>query len=429
MNTRNNPSSVRTESGNRTGKRILLLNQFYPPDTAAVAQLLGDLAIGLQSRGHEIHVVCSQRTYNRGTARHKAEDVLDGVHVHRVACTGFGRNTFLSQILDYCFFYVSAALRSFQLPRMDACVCLTTPPYIGIIGHCLQKRRGTPFALWMMDLFDEALVRFGLIPENGLVHRCLSRISRHLYRNSASIVSLGKNMTERLERTGADPGQIHTVHNWMPNEVVQAIPPDGSKARKQWNLHETTLMYSGNMGLGHELDTLVQAAAMAFQKIPFSLLLVGNGRMRVSLEDRCKTMGLGNVQFHPPQPLEDLSDCLAAGDIHFVGQGPGRLGVSVPSKVYGILSVGRPVLFIGPEDCEAATLIKQCKCGMVVPPGDVNTAADALLQLLQDAPMRATMARNAKSFYQAHLGRDRSVSRIISVIESMMLSSETKTNI
>jgi len=196
--------------------RILLLNQFYPPDVAATGQLLGDLAEGLVRQGHEVHVLCSRRTYAGGNREFLPEESLEGVHIHRVRATGFGRKVTAGRLIDYASFYIFAMWQAILMPRMDVSVCLTTPPFIALIGLLLRWLKGTRMVLWTMDLYPEVAVAYGYLRKTSFVRWLSSVISKNLYKGSFCIISLGEVMTERLIEAGAPPSKIVTVHNWAP---------------------------------------------------------------------------------------------------------------------------------------------------------------------------------------------------------------------
>lgn len=198
--------------------RVLLINQFYIPDTAATGQLLADVAESLKAEGHEVHVICSRRCYDGGRTSLVKEEAIHGIRIHRVAAMGFGRRWLAGRALDYLTFYISAAWRALVLPRPDVCVSLTTPPFISMIGLLLSKFKGTRNVIWVMDVYPEIAVAYEILSKRSVLYRLLSRINRALYRNAAAVISLGEVMTDRLESLGAPSDRLHTVHNWVPGE-------------------------------------------------------------------------------------------------------------------------------------------------------------------------------------------------------------------
>lgn len=198
---------------------ILLINQFYKPDMAATGQLLADLAESLVARGHEVHVICGRGKYSGGTLSARREEILNCVHIHRVASMGLGRQRLIARAIDYLSFYCSAVWRALWLSRADVCVSLTTPPFISLIGLMLSKVKGTRNVVWVMDVYPDIAVAYGVLPKNALAYRILTRLNRLLYRNAAAVISLGEVMTERLQLLGALPENLYTVHNWVPGET------------------------------------------------------------------------------------------------------------------------------------------------------------------------------------------------------------------
>jgi len=182
----------------------------------------------------------------------------------------------------------------------------------------------------------------------------------------------------------------------------------------------TTALYSGNLGLGHDLETIVRAVSELNGRVALTVHLVGTGKARPLLEQLVGHLGLTNVEFYPPVPLQGLPVLLRKGDIHFVSQRAGTQGLIVPSKIYGILAIGRPTVFIGPKDSEVASIIRESRSGIIVRPGDVHGTAKATLELALDRELRITMGMRARKYYQQHLGQDKSVARIVRAIEAVV---------
>lgn len=399
--------------------KILFLNQFFRPDPAATGQLVADVAEALARRGHEVHVVCSRRPYGGGRAPQAAEELHGDVKVHRVGASGFGRGNILGRAVDYLSFYVRAWRRAMALPRMDVCVALTTPPFIAEVAVSMARRRRTALVHWVMDLYPEILAAYGMLGQSSIVYRLAAWASRRTYRCAASIISLGEVMTQCLVESGAPVAKITTIHNWVPGEVVHSMAPARSTTRRAWCREgEVSVMYSGNLGLGHDLKSVLRAAGRLAAEYPLRVLLVGHGRMRRELESVRDRRHLDCVDFHEPRPLEDISDSLAAGDIHIISQREGTQGLLVPSKLYGVLAAGRPSIFIGPEDTEVADILRCSGAGLVVPPGDVTAVAEAIKVLLDGRALREAMGAKARAWYEKNLGLERSVRQLVHVIES-----------
>ena len=198
--------------------RILLINQFYKPDTAATGQLLADVAEELAAHGHEVHVICSRHRYDGSKSAPADAESAEGLAVHRVFTTRFSRKTLIGRAIDYLSFYVCTTWRALVLPKPDVCVSLTTPPFISLIGLMLSKIKGTRNVIWVMDVYPEIAAAYDVLKKKALLYRFLTRVNRILYRDAAAVISLGETMTEQLQSLGAGPENLHTVHNWVPGE-------------------------------------------------------------------------------------------------------------------------------------------------------------------------------------------------------------------
>jgi len=181
-----------------------------------------------------------------------------------------------------------------------------------------------------------------------------------------------------------------------------------------------TLLYTGNLGLGHDLETIILALAKINGDLSLQAVFVGDGKAKRNLEKQIKQLKFDNVEFRPPVPLYKLSELMAEGDIHVVSQKAGTQGLIVPSKIYGVLAAGRPVLFIGPSDCEPAMIVSKSRAGVVVQSGDIDGVAEAIKKLVLNPDLRREMGKHARQYYEKNFGRDISVSRIIKAIETIV---------
>ena len=179
-----------------------------------------------------------------------------------------------------------------------------------------------------------------------------------------------------------------------------------------------TLLYSGNIGIGQDVATVLRAVARLEREMKFRVLIVGGGKGLPAVRELILRLQLTDVEVRRPVPLGQLDALLARGDMHLICQKPGTEGLLVPSKIYSTLAAGRPCLFVGPYDCEVAQIILTSRCGYVVAPGDVDEAEEALREMATLKPLRWIMGRNARAYYERHFGRGRSVSRIVGILEA-----------
>lgn len=373
--------------------RILLLNQFFHPDLSAVAQLATDLAEDLVGAGHEVTALAARGGY-LGEERLPSLETWRGVRIVRVAATSFGKRSIAGRVADYASFYATAAARGLALSRHDVVIATTAPPLVASIGALLRGVKGTRFVYWMQDVYPELAVEFGVIGPRSMAARTFERVARATLRRADAVVVLGEAMGDRIASKGVSPERIYVIPNWSDPAGVRPVPPgENAFLREHGLVGKTVILYSGNMGRGHDMRTLLDAARRLEDHTDLVFAFIGDGAKRAEVE--AASRDLPSIRLIPYQPRERLAESLSAGALHVVTQDPCTLGLIEPSKLYGVMAAGRPVLFIGPSTSEAARTVVREGVGEVVANGDVEGAARAVLRLTARAGELGARARGA----------------------------------
>jgi len=395
-------------SGSNDGVgRVFFVNRFAWPDHSATAQILTDLATGLAARGWTVTVIASRLRYDGGDPL-PPRDGHDGVAIHRVATTRFGRGSLLGRGIDYASFYLTASFAAWRLLRRgDIIVVKTDPPLLQVPLGWIARLRGARQVNWMQDVYPELAAALGLGMFARWPGKLLAALRGRSIRGSARTVAIGGRMKERLAAAGADATSIAEIHNWG-DDAVLAAPPGSSPLRAAWGFADDRLVvgYSGNLGRAHELDTVLDAASqLAAEAAPVDFLFIGGGALR----DRLNAAALPNVAVQPYQPRDMLPQSMAVADLHWLSLQPALEGLIVPSKFYGTAASGRPVLFVGDADGEVARLIRHHQCGWTFRPGEGDAVAALLRELARNrAELRARGAR-ARRMVQDHFSRGQGI--------------------
>jgi colanic acid biosynthesis glycosyl transferase WcaI len=378
--------------------RILLINQFFWPDQAATSQMLGDLAQGLADRGHEVHAICSDAGYSSA-----ATCAGPPVTIHRIKSLPFMRGR-IGRILCYLSFYIVAAFRGLVVPRADLVITLTTPPLISLLGTLIKMLRASRHFIWEMDVYPDVAIDLKYFAAGGVADRITGALADFSRRRADGIVALGECMKDRLVRRGVPAGKISVADNWANGRAIYPGRRSGGAGR-------LVLLYSGNFGLAHDFETLAGAIRTLKEDDRFSFIFAGNGPLKEKLEVFCRRENIHSVEFRPFVGRDELCESLAAGDIGVVTQAAACCGSVVPSKIYGLLAAGRPVLFIGPHQATPARIIERFQCGWNVSCGDVASLV-ALLEKLVNSPeeIQAAGGRARQALlehFDLHIGVDR----------------------
>ncbi len=362
--------------------KLLLLNQFFHPDLSATSQLATDLAIDLAASGIEVTALASRGTYLGGDPL-PARDRHQGVEIVRVAATSLGKRTLLHRAGDYASFYVSAAAKLATLPRQDVVLALTTPPLIAAAALLPKALRGTRLVCWVQDLYPEIAIAFGALRPGSLGARTMAAVSRSVLGRADAVVALGEEMRARCVAAGAAPERVHVIPNWADGEQVRPVPHAENALRPGLAGDASFVaMYSGNMGRGHDVETLLAAASLLRGRKEIAFVFAGDGAKRALVEEAART--LPNVRLAPYQPRERLAESLSAADVHLIALSSVVEGLAEPSKLYGVMAAGRPTLYVGPEKAEVARTLEREGCGRRIANGDAAGLADAIVALAAD---------------------------------------------
>lgn len=394
--------------------RLLFINQYFPPDASATAQLLGELSADL-ARYHDVWVLAGKPSYNA-----RPEDrAVPGVRVVRSWSTAFGRSSMAGRTLNYVSFLASSLARSMALPRPDAVVALTDPPAIGFVGVLAARRYRAPLVYVCQDIFPDVGVALGRIRSDTLV-RIWRTLNALIRREAVRIVAIGRDMVQKLEREGVPKEKVVLIRNWGDGE----IPDDQVVARLRADLGwegRFVVMHAGNLGLAQNPAAIVRAAAHPRMEGDVLIVFVGDGAARLDMQRLADRLGLRNVRFLPYRPKAEAQHLMAAADMHVVSLAPGLFGCVAPSKVYGIMAAGRPFVAAVDQGSEAALLLREHRCGLRVDPDDADALAEAILAIRGGDP--EALGRRARAAFESGYRRETTTEAYRRLLEGLVESS------
>jgi glycosyltransferase involved in cell wall biosynthesis len=384
----------------RAGGRVIFVNRFFHPDQSATSQLLSDLSFGLSARGVEVFVVCSRLRYDDERAWLPKRDSVYGVQVQRVRTTRFGRGSLPGRALDYLSFYIATTWRLLWLVAAgDTLVAKTDPPLLSIPALLVARVKGARVVNWLQDLYPEVASELKANPLPQSLNRLLQKCRDWSLSRAQMNVVLGIRMRELLQRRGVPAEKLRIIENWAG--ALEQEPTGHSRLRTELPFAGDFIIgYSGNLGRAHEINTMLEAAALLRHEPKVKFLMVGAGSGMLELKQLAGERGLANFHFMPYVPREALADSLAAADVHLVSLLPALEGLIVPSKFYGILAASRPAIFIGDPHGELARIIEAADTGRVVAVGDAATLVRHVQELRADAALRRALGAKGRALYK-----------------------------
>jgi glycosyltransferase involved in cell wall biosynthesis len=351
---------------------LLVLNQYYAPALEATGQLLTALCESLVDE-YDVTVV----TGALGQRAPGGVEQRNGVTVVRVASTAYERRLLSRRAVNYVSYVGLAVATSLRARPPDLVLCMTDPPFLGAAARVVARRFGAPLVVIAQDVFPDIAVRLGRL-RNPVVVGVLDALVRLYLRRADRIVAIGDTMRRRLEAKGADGARLRVIPNWVDTEALR--PADGPNGWAAANGLDGrfVVMHSGNVGHAQDLETLVRAGTFLRDLDRLAVVVVGQGARRDELAALAERLEVDAVRFLDYQPAERLRESLSAADLHVVGLARGLAGFIVPSRLYGILAVARPVIVAADDASETAHVVREAECGVVVPPGRPELLAAAL---------------------------------------------------
>jgi colanic acid biosynthesis glycosyl transferase WcaI len=290
---------------------------------------------------------------------------------------------------------------------------MTDPPVIADVALVLAKRFRAPLVVVTQDVFPEVAVALKRLDNRALV--LALRLATRVYLERADrVVAIGERMRERLETKGADADRVVVIPNWVNVEEFEPRPRDNGWAREHGLDDKFVVMHSGNIGHAQDLDSLIRAATFLRDLDDLRIVLIGGGARRQELKELARLLEV-NVVFMGYQAREGLPDSLSSADIHVVGLAQGLAGYVVPSRLYGVLAAGRPVIAAAEDSSETATVVRVADCGVVVPPGRPELLARAIRRAYDGELDLKGMGERGRAFVAAEgdsvvaIGRYRSL--------------------
>lgn len=388
----------------RTRKRklhLLVINQFFWPDIAPTGQLLMDVTRAVEGEQNSTTAICGAPDY--GTMDTSSPPT---VRILRSRLVRYSR-TALGRVLSYATFLFGAVWNGFRIDHPDVIVTLTTPPLTSVLGRLLKLSRGCQHFIWEMDVYPDVAIDLGVLRSNSILTAIIGALADWSRRNCDGIIALGEDMKARLVARGIPEHKIHVAENWADGQEITPLPfPDGP----------LTIHYSGNLGLAHDIGTISGAMLQLRNDPRFHFVFAGEGARRKQLESSCREHGIDNAFFLPYCARAELGARLGEGHLGLITQLPQTCGSIVPSKTYGIMAAGRPILYVGPREATPARIIERFQCGWRVDPGDVSLLVSILEQLAADRNSIYNAGTNSRMAFEEHFDRPIGAARVATIL-------------
>lgn len=400
-------------------KNLLIYAHYYYPDVASTGQILTELAEGLNDTFHTT-VICTVPSYTGRISQYYRKhkyyfENINGVDVLRIRVPEFRKSFALSRIFNIVSYFASAIAATFRVERQDYVLTISQPPVLGGILGVIGKRAKKAKLIYNIQDFNPEQIQAVGFTQNRSVLRLMMALDKYSCRQADKVVVVGRDMIETLKNRFAVLPPHAYINNWINEEDIVPLPPDHPQVaafKKRYGMEgRFVIMYSGNIGLYYDLPNIVKVIERFQDQREVLFAFIGEGSVLEELKEYRQKHRISNIVFVPYQDKSSLVYSLNSGDVHFVVNAEGIKGVSVPSKLYGVMAAGKPVLGILEKGSEARLIVEEAGCGISVEPGDYE-AIEELIQSfidMKDSPELAKMGSRGRAYLAGHLTKDVSI--------------------
>ncbi len=354
-----------------TKTRILGICQHFYPELVSTGLHMTELFTGLSSyKDNEITIFCSYPIKKEYKDLNPAkEETFKDIKVHRTSNVGTEHGTLFQRMIYNLLFFFKACVFAWKKRKDYDMILLTTdPPFIGTIPWLISKWLKKPYILIVYDVYPDIAVKLDVLPEKGIMTKFWKGVNRGIYKNASKLVVIGEDMKSIIkDKTELPESSFALIHNWSDKNNVYPVEKQDNRFLQKEDLSDKRiLLYSGNMGRTHNVEAILDAATVLDGKYEDVLFLfIGGGKKKEKVQKHIENGVSSNVKLLPFQPFEILSDVLSSAYFSFVCLEDEFTGMSVPSKSYGIMASGTPIMGVLRADSEISVTIKKFDCGWV----------------------------------------------------------------
>ncbi len=382
--------------------RLLVLCQLFYPELVSTGQTLTELCEELVQFGINVEVICGPQTIlNRDKKIPKCMQ-HKGIHIRRVWGTHFPKLNLVGRVINQLTFAVSAFFYLlFYCPRKPILV-LTNPPFLAVSCAILRALKiGGPYIYLVFDVYPDTAIKLGVIKGKSLLAHIWDRFNAFVFRHASAIVVIGRCMQDVIKQKAKKfdlklDDKLHNINVWSNDKLISSASDRENPLRKKWNLEGKFVVgYFGNMGRFHDIETIVQTAEILKDNNDICFLFVGEGHKKQAIMEYATKHNLQNCQFNTYVDRGDLGHLMHLADVGVVSLLEGQEGLSVPSKAFGLMAAGVPIVAIMSAKSEIARIVKEENCGTLVKPGEKKVLASSILQLYYDKAKLDQMSTSA----------------------------------
>ena len=382
-----------------TKNRIWIISELYYPEETSTGHFMTKIAEGLGLE-FTVKVLCAQPSYSKRGVQAPKREVHNGVDIIRCYSTTFDKNKLPLRIINLLTISLSIFLNALRYLRYgDFVLVVTNPPLLPYITMLACRLRGAKCLVRVDDVYPDVMCAAGMSNKYGITYRVIDWFTKQLYQKAERVITLGRDMFNLVSfKMSYHLEHVRVITNWADCDLIKPTPKETNILLKELGLSDKfVVQWAGNMGHPHEVKSLFESMVYLKNHPDVHFLFIGSGSKRAWLETEAKKAGIDNVTFLGNRSRDDQQNFLNACDIALSSLVEGMVGISVPSRMYNILSAGKPILAIGEPHSELAIVIAEEDVGWVVPPDRPDELVRVISQARENPILLEEMGKRGRS--------------------------------
>ena len=402
-------------------KKLLIYAHYFYPDVASTGQILTELCEGMTDT-FDITVICVVPSYS-GTIdeKYKTKRIYkeehNGIKIIRVRVPEFQKSNKVSRIKNLLAYFFNSLLATLKIEKQDYIYTISQPPILGgVLGVLGKWIKGGKLIYNIQDFNPEQTMAVGY-SKNKLLLNTVMAVDKFSCKKADKVIVVGRDMQETLRNRFNNkkvPKNVF-INNWINEKEIYPLDQNHPRIvefKEKYNLQDKfIIMYSGNIGLYYDLENIIKVIGEFKDREDVVFAFVGDGTVKDKVEAYVNENNLSNVTFIPYQDKADLIYSLNAADIHWVVNAKGIKGVSVPSKLYGVMASGKPVLGVLDKGSEARLIVEECNCGVCIEPGNYKEISNNIEYILNNKEEIRALGLNGRQYLETNLTKEVSIKK------------------
>jgi glycosyltransferase involved in cell wall biosynthesis len=382
--------------------KFLILTQFFAPEIGASQVRLAYFCRELAAAGHQVEIVTGMphhpagRIFPEFRGNFYLQEKWEGLTIHRVWLYPT-RGSNWKRLLNYASFVVTSLVGLSRANKPDYVFVDSPPLFLGISGWIAAKWWNVPLIFNVADLWPDSVRDLGVMKDGALVNFAY-RLENWIYRHSTVVTAVTEGIRNSLLKTkGVPPEKVLFMPNGVDTTLFHPTPPDEALKGKLGLTGKKIILYAGNHGYAGAVEQILYAAKALRYEISVHFLLIGEGPEKQKLKELAAELGLTNITFHDQVPLAEMPAYVSLADLAVVTLRKSQVMAGArPAKAFVMMAGGKPIVLAA--EGEAARLIQSSGAGVVVPPEDHESIANAIRTLLQHPNIAAEMGAAGRNF-------------------------------